>query len=98
MTKPTGNGVQHNNSSASAKANESKVIDAKKNETTIFYLAKRESTKKVLQCLQSMVHNNINADDAEENENKVTDTDFLNKKIFSDDLDHIKDFLLEEGK
>lgn len=101
----TNTGSNNNNNTSnrhsSAAKTESKVakIDAKKNETTIFYLAKRESTKKVLQCLQSMVEATPAGDNGEDSTaSTVTDTDFLNKKIFSNDLDVIKDFLLQEGE
>lgn len=69
---------------------ESKVVDLKKTETTVFYLAKRESNKKVLQCLQAIVK-------ADEDAAVGTEDAFLNKKLFSNDLDQIKDFLLQEG-
>lgn len=79
------------NSSSTVKT-ESKVSEAKKTETTVFYLTKRESSKKVLQCLQAIVKADVN------NEDNVDDgEEYLHQKLFSNDLDRIRDFLLEEG-
>lgn len=87
--------VAPSSSNAAKATNESKVVSLKKNETTIFYLAKRESTKKVMQCLQSLV-NGGGGGGAEEVAN--AEGDFLHKKLFSNDLDQIKEFLSEEGE
>lgn len=86
--------VASSSSNAAKATNESKVVSLKKNETTIFYLAKRESTKKVMQCLQSLVNGGGGA--AEEDAN--AEGNFLHKKLFSNDLDQIKEFLSEEGE
>lgn len=71
---------------------ESKVAEAKKttnNETTIFYLAKRESTKKALECLQFMINEKADGD-----QEPGTHTN----KMFSDDLFEVKAFLFDEGE
>lgn len=75
--------------SDSSKVNNSKAAAASSSETTVFYMAKRESTKKVMQCLRAMVTDN----DGEEN---VPNADYLNKTIFSSDLEQIKGVLLAE--
>lgn len=79
---------------ASSKSDSSKVNHSKaaaavapSSESTIFYMAKRESTKKVMQCLRSMVDGD-----------KDGEADFLNKRIFSTDLEQIKGVLQEESE
>lgn len=102
-TPPTSVEIKTGANSSSNTESESKVVEvAKKHETTIFYLAKRESNNHVtlMQCLQSIIGSGDEAAE-EQKEKRPSETDnhsFRNKKIFSNDLDQIKDFLLTEGE
>ena len=60
----------------------------KKEESSVLYLAKRECTKKALQCLKAML------DEREEGEVPA----YLHQKIFSEDSDDVREYLFQEGK
>lgn len=73
---------------ATTKSSDSKIPAQ---ESTIFYLAKRECRpQKVMECLQSMLES------GDEESGKVTDFGLLHEKIFSDDLDQVRKFLAQE--
>lgn len=79
---------------ASSNKSETKLVknEAKKSETTVLYLSKKESTKKVLQVLKQMIRTE------DQDENEVKPAQFLTQKIFSNDTEVIKTVLHEEGE